>query len=94
MPYDITACKGENCPIKDTCLRFTGVFYGRYDVFSKLPYNFLYQTCEYFLSDRPNPFEVQKLAFQYWEEDGSQLGKDLEYWLKAENDLIYQRRNR
>ncbi|MDX1957318.1 MAG: DUF2934 domain-containing protein [Leptospiraceae bacterium] len=94
MPYDITACKGGDCPIKDSCLRFTGVFYGRYDQFTFPPYNFQKQSCESYLFDRPNPFEIQKLAYQFFEDDGYQNGKDLEYWFKAEKFLLELKRKR
>jgi hypothetical protein len=94
MPYDITACNGENYPIKDECLRFTGVFYERYYRFSIAPYNFSKKSCESFLSDKPSQLDVEKLAYEFWANDGYQYGKDLDYWLKAETYLIEMKRKR
>jgi hypothetical protein len=37
MPYDITLCPGQNCPIKQNCSRFTDEILGRQDFLAKLP---------------------------------------------------------
>jgi hypothetical protein len=35
--------------------------------------------------------EVARLAQQIWERDGRQAGRDLEYWLQAEQELLGRR---
>jgi hypothetical protein len=35
--------------------------------------------------------EVARLAQQIWEREGRQAGRDLEYWLQAEQELIGRR---
>ncbi len=49
MP-DITMCKGESCPIKDRCRRFTSkpFAFGQY-FFTEIPYDKEKKECNYFL---------------------------------------------
>ena len=38
-------------------------------------------------SDSPAKEKIAALARQLWEQDGWQAGRDLDYWLKAEQQL-------
>jgi len=93
MPYDITFCTGQNCPVKLNCLRFTGVSYGRKESFGTVPYDFIKNSCEHYLDDRPDDEKIRILAYQLWQQDGSPHGRDLEYWLQARTQLIESARN-
>ena len=93
MPYDITFCAGQDCPIKENCLRFTGVAYGRTNYFGSLPYDFTKKHCEHYWDDRPSEDNTRLLAYKLWQQAGSIPGKDLDYWLIAKNQLLYNLRN-
>lgn len=93
MPQDITACPGQGCPLRETCLRYTGVFHGRFDSFTSLPYDAQARQCAQFVSDRPAAAEIRELAYKLWQQDGCNEGRNLEYWLRAEQQLVDLRRN-
>ncbi|MBP7281589.1 MAG: DUF2934 domain-containing protein [Leptospiraceae bacterium] len=93
MPYDITFCGGGNCPLKENCLRFTGIAFGRQDFFGNIPYDFVNSNCDYFWDDRPSEDKIRLLAYQLWQKEGQQQEKDLEYWLEAQSQLIINLRN-
>jgi hypothetical protein len=38
-----------------------------------------------------NRAEIARLAQQIWEREGRQAGRDLEYWLQAERELLGRR---
>lgn len=43
---DITKCSGSNCPLKDTCFRYTAKASDfRQSYFTELPYDFEKQEC-------------------------------------------------
>jgi len=47
---DITKCSGDNCPIKETCYRFTAVdSKWLQSYFEKIPYNHERKICDYFM---------------------------------------------
>jgi hypothetical protein len=87
MPYDITLCHGQGCPVKENCVRSTQEVLGRQNFFGQLPYNFALNTCDYFISNRPNVNQIRKLAYEIWIRNGCQEGKAVEYWLQAEKQL-------
>lgn len=93
MPSDITFCCGQGCPLKENCLRCTGVAYGRYSSFGKMPCNIETGQCDYYLDDRPSEEKVRQLAYQLWEKAGCESGKAVQYWLQAREQLIQQIRN-
>jgi hypothetical protein len=93
MPYDITFCGGQKCPLKENCLRYTGVAYGRRDFFGSAPYDFTMGRCEHYWDDRPSDEKNRNLAYKLWQQDGCKHGLDLEYWLQAQNQLIDNKRN-
>lgn len=93
MPFDITMCPGQICPIKENCLRFTGAVLGKWDSFTRIPYNFQTNQCEYFWSDIPSDDKIKNLAYLIWKEEGMQSGKDFDYWLLAREKLIQNIRN-
>jgi len=50
MP-DITKCEGKDCPIKETCYRFTSPDSEyRQSYFMKIPYNHTSKICDYFMT--------------------------------------------
>ena len=93
MPSDITLCGGQNCPLKENCLRCTAVCYGRQDFFGSSPYNAALNTCDYFWDDRPRDEKIRQLAYQLWEKSGGKSGDALAYWLQAREQLIDRLRN-
>lgn len=55
MNYDITFCEGENCPLKERCVRFdlpkdTDFEHLRISFFMEIPFNKETKCCEYFWS--------------------------------------------
>jgi hypothetical protein len=93
MPYDITMCKGGDCIIKENCIRFTGIIYGRQDFFGSPPFDKISKKCEHYLDDRPKEELVRQYAYQLWQQQGCLGGNDLEFWYKAEQELITKYRN-
>lgn len=93
MPIDISMCPGGECPLKDNCLRFTGVIYGRQDFFGTPPYLNQIGDCSYFIDDRPAQEAIQHQSYAFWQEDGCPDGEDLTYWFRAEMYLIELKRN-
>jgi hypothetical protein len=87
MLYDITLCLGENCPIKQSCYRFTAKVFGRKDVFAYPPYNFSNNCCEYFICNRPSETKIRLRAYEIWQQMGCQDGKSMQHWLQAETEL-------
>ncbi|TAH31467.1 MAG: DUF2934 domain-containing protein [Cytophagales bacterium] len=84
MPYDITMCGGENCPLKNNCYRFTGEILARQDFFGSLPYNQKTNECEHFYD---NKHQIAEIAFVIWEKDGKPNGKDKIHWEEAKKEL-------
>jgi DUF2934 family protein len=41
--------------------------------------------------ERPRQDEIAHLARQIWEWEGRQSGRDMEYWLRAERQLLTRR---
>lgn len=93
MPYDITHCGGQDCPLQDTCLRYTGLIAARQDFFGSPPYNFATGHCEHYWDDRPSEEKISQLAYQLWQQSGCEHGNTLSYWLQAREQLIYTIRN-
>ncbi len=45
---DITMCEGKDCPLKETCYRFTAIVNEfRQSYFTETPYNKEKENCEY-----------------------------------------------
>ena len=88
MPYDILFCYGEKCPLKENCLRFTGIAYGRRDFFGKIPYDFKSDYCEHFWDDRPSDEKTRQFAYKLWPDNGYQPGRASAYWFQAQKQLI------
>ncbi len=93
MPYDITLCDGQHCPLKETCLRYTATIHARQDFFGKPPYEERKQHCQHYWDDRPSEAKIRERAYQLWEEKGGEQGNDVDYWLAAREQLLYQVRN-
>ncbi|OUL30553.1 hypothetical protein BV378_03445 [Nostoc sp. RF31YmG] len=88
MPYDITMCPGQNCPIKQDCYRFTAEILGRQDFFGTDPYSFTTNSCDYFISNRPDDDKIRLKAYEIWQKSGYSDGNSVEHWLQAEKELI------
>lgn len=93
MPSDITFCCGQDCPLKETCLRCTSVSYGRQDFFSSSPYRFDTNSCQHYWDDRPSEEKIRQLAYQLWEKGGRPSDNALQHWMQAREQLIYELRN-
>lgn len=89
MPYDITLCPGENCPIKQNCYRFTLEVVGRQNFFTQIPYSSNTNSCKHFISNLPSEEKIRIKAYQIWQQMGCPNGQSLEYWLQAEKELMY-----
>jgi len=84
---DIIMCRGEKCPIKDDCYRFTAEVVWRQDFFGSIPYDFEADDCEHFWDNRPLEEEIRPLAYKIWLKAGCPKGHDLEHWVQAEAEL-------
>ncbi|MBN3947467.1 MAG: hypothetical protein HWQ38_13745 [Nostoc sp. NMS7] len=73
MPYDITMCPGQNCPLKQNCSRFTDEILGRQDFFGEAPYNFITNSCEHFISNRPDVFIQAMQLCGAWDRNNPRL---------------------
>ncbi len=88
MPYDITLCRGEHCPIKQKCYRFTLEVLGRHNFWTQAPYNSNTNSCEYFISSPLNQDEIRLKAYEIWQKMGYPDDKSIECWLQAEKELM------
>lgn len=88
MPYDTTLCPGTNCPIKQNCYRFTAEILGRQNFFAQAPYNLTANSCEYFISNRPDEDKIRLKAYEIWRQISCPDGKSVECWLQAEKELM------
>jgi hypothetical protein len=93
MPYDVTHCVGQDCPLKETCLRYTAAIVGRQDFFTSAPYNFLTHSCELFWDDRPTELAIRQLAYALWQNSGDHQNNALADWSQARQQLIDNLRN-
>jgi hypothetical protein len=93
MPFDMTHCDGQHCPLKENCLRYTAVSYGKRDFFGTPPYNLITCDCQHYWDDRPSEANIRQLAYQLWEKSGCESGNALHHWLQAQQLLIYRLRN-
>jgi hypothetical protein len=82
--YDISLCTGYECPLRNTCLRFTLEVFGRQS-FMLSPYNKQTQTCEHFKDNLP---QLQQMAYYLWIADGKPEGKNEEHWQQANQNLL------
>ena len=88
MSYDITLCPGKNCPIQQSCYRFTAKIPGRKNFFARIPYNFNTNSCEHLIGNRPDENQIGLKADQIWQQMGCPNGKSVECWLQAEKELM------
>jgi len=94
MPYDMCMCDGGKCLLKQNCLRFTGVAFGRFDSFGSPPFDKKTQTCQHFYSDKPKENAIKLRAYQIWLNKGRVLNTEAENWEQAEKELIDEIRGR
>lgn len=90
---DLCRCTGGDCLLKNNCLRYTAVVYGRQDFFGQPPYESESYTCPYFIDDKPTYEAVQRLAYSLWQKAGRPLNQDIAFWLQAEKELLHLKRN-
>ncbi|MEA5260142.1 DUF2934 domain-containing protein [Arcicella aquatica] len=90
MLYDITMCKGGDCPKKHLCYRYTADIEGRQDFFPNLPFDFEQNTCEFYWQDVQRFEQIKVRAYDLWLDERRPRGRALDHWLKAENECIYQ----
>lgn len=52
---EIAKCKGDYCPIKDNCIRFTVEVGDKQDWFASIPYKVAKNKCEFFIDNNVEP---------------------------------------
>jgi Protein of unknown function (DUF2934) len=88
MPYDITMCAGEGCPIKKLCYRHNAEIEGRQDFFGNLPFDFSKNSCDSFWKDIMVYEKIRFRAYQIWESEERVFGQDLAHWQQAEKEFL------
>lgn len=61
---DITVCTGKNCPLRESCHRYTAP-HGLYQSFIEAPYDVHSGTCDLFWDNKDYPDEYRRLDQQY-----------------------------
>lgn len=89
---DITHCYGQDCPLQNTCLRYTQQVFGRYDAFTRLPYDFATKHCDYYWDETPTDERIKQRAYQLWQAQGCPENSDKMFWFAAREQLIEQLR--
>ena len=88
MPYDITMCVGEGCPIKKLCYRHNAEIEGRQDFLGSLPFNFETNACDLFWRDAIVYNKIRLKAYQIWVANGRIFGDSLRDWQQAEKEFM------
>ncbi len=89
MPYDITLCSGEGCPVKKYCERSTLEVLGRQDFFGTVPFDTVTRDCRFFYENETFRSLQREKAYQLWQQAGEQHGKDLQHWQEARQAVFY-----
>jgi hypothetical protein len=55
MP-DIAMCKGDNCPMKEDCYRYTAKPNSYQSYFTSIPFDAMYRECEHFWDNKERAF--------------------------------------
>jgi hypothetical protein len=84
MPYYITLCAGDPCPIKQFCHRYTTEIYGRQDFFSSLPFDISTKTCSCFLRNEAYFEHIRLKAYELWQKSEKPIQNANHYWQLAE----------
>lgn len=90
MPYDITMCPGEGCPLRATCYRARAVPLARQDWFGRSPYDHLTQRCAHFwdvASLAPTDESIRQKAYFLWVAAGRPEGQAEAFWHAAKASL-------
>ncbi len=90
MPYDITMCPGEGCPLRDRCYRARAVPLARQDWLGSAPYNSTTNRCELFWdlsSLAPNEATIRDRAYAIWQSEGCPEGRSDAHWQQAREEL-------
>lgn len=97
MPYDITMCPGDDCPLRDGCYRYLAVAAGRQDWFGATPYDRAAQRCAHFWDVAelmPTVEQVRDRAYFVWVARGRPEGEAESCWCEAERELTDAARSR
>lgn len=89
MPYDITLCSGEGCPVRKYCKRSTLEVLGRQDFFGTVPFDSTSKNCSYFYENEAFRTLQRQKAYQLWQQEGKPHGKDLEHWQAARQAVFF-----
>ncbi len=89
MPYDITLCSGEGCPLRKYCKRSTLEVLGRQDFFGTVPFNTTTKDCDYFYENETFRALQREKAYQLWQQEGNPHGKDEQHWQEARQAVLY-----
>lgn len=88
---DMTHCAGSGCPLKNGCLRFRAVAYGRFDAFGSVPWDAVKRTCAHYLDvtelASPTDEAIRFRAYMRWRAAGSPEGTADADWRAAQDDL-------
>lgn len=90
MPYDISMCPGEGCPLRDRCYRARAVPLARQDWLGSAPYNATTNRCELFWdldSLAPNETSIRDRAYAIWQSEGCPEGRAESHWQQAREEL-------
>eukprot|EP01098_Paradermamoeba_levis_P003111 TRINITY_DN144_c0_g1_i1.p1 TRINITY_DN144_c0_g1~~TRINITY_DN144_c0_g1_i1.p1 ORF type:complete len:100 (+),score=19.95 TRINITY_DN144_c0_g1_i1:102-401(+) len=90
---ELTACPGGDCPLKQDCLRYRAVRYGRYNSWGSIPYDQQKKSCEHFVSInklKPTEESIRQRAYMIYLNNGKIEGRDKENYFQAEKELNEQ----
>lgn len=90
MPYDITMCPGDGCPLRDRCFRARAVPSARQDWLGSEPYNATLNRCEMFwdvASFAPTEEAIRERAYHLWLASGCPEGQADAHWRQASEEL-------
>ncbi|KIG16175.1 hypothetical protein DB30_04893 [Enhygromyxa salina] len=87
MPYDITMCPGDGCPLRAGCYRHRGVPVGRQSWFVTPPYNPASQQCPQLLAlPQIDEAQIRERAYMIWMAAG-RAGDAEQHWHQAKAEL-------
>lgn len=74
---EILRCPGGGCPLRERCLRFRAIAYGRHDAFGSPPWSEAEQACANFedlARHEPTDAQIEVRAYHLWEREGRPTG--------------------
>lgn len=88
MSGDLVHCSGAGCPLRDGCLRFRAVAYGRFDAFGTPPWSAARDACDAFVAlPAPSHDAIRTRAYFRWIAAGRPEGTSERDWHEATLEL-------